>query len=178
MKRTILAVTVVVLSIAVFSIYFAPDKKLNKEWSSQKIKLDTSIKVINLTANKSSDTTVNIICQLLKVKNVTIIVVPIINEEEKFMLGYVQKRGDIYLMRIQDNITDDLLLETFAHELTHCKQFESGDLERLSYGIRYKNFTYSWSSDYWDREFEILAYKAEFRLKNEYYNKMKSPASN
>lgn len=51
------------------------------------------------------------------------------------------------------------------------KYFE--DLERLSYGIRYKEFTYSWSSNYWDRPFEQIAFANEFRLKNEYYTKMK-----
>lgn len=177
MKRTILSVTVVVVSIAVFSFYFARPEDLGfagKTIKQQKITLDKSIKVLNFTNNTKSDTTINIICQILKVKNVTIIVVPIVNEEEKQMLGYIQKRGDIYLMRIQDNLTDDLLLETFAHELVHLYQFESGDLERLSYGIRYKEFTYSWESKYWDRKFEKEAFENEFRLKNEYYTKMKS----
>lgn len=167
MKNTILGTIAVVLIITAIS-FFAP-----KTIKQQKITLDKSIKVLNFTNNTKSDTTINIICQILKVKNVTIIVVPIVNEDEKQMLGYIQKKGDIYLMRIQDNLTDDLLLETFAHELVHLYQFESGELERLSYGLRYKEFTYSWSSDYWSRAYEKEAFASEFRLKNEYYTIIK-----
>jgi len=168
MKNTILGTVAVVLITSAIS-FFAPDKKLK-----QKITLDKSIKVLNFTNNTKSDTTINIICQILKVKNVTIIVVPIVNEDEKQMLGYIQRRGDIYLMRIQDNLTDDLLLEVYVHELWHLMDYESGKLKKVSYGYQYGKFTYSYETPYFSRPFELIAFENEFRLKNEYYTKMKS----
>lgn len=161
-KRTILAITVVVLSIAVFSV-FAAKKFENKEY-----KQDETVRILNFTAYKNLDTIINASCQILKIKNVNIVIIPITDQEEKeIYFAYVQKRGGYYLIKVHPDLNEDLLIETIVHECVHIFQTESGALERLYYGIRYYDKVYLWNTPYYDRIFEEEAYQAEFYLKME-----------
>jgi len=171
MKRTIFLTTVVVSSITVFSC-FAPNPA--KEIKN-KVYLDPSIKVLNFTANKNLEQVVNTTAQVLKLKNITVVCVPIVDEEERFLLGYIVPEDGFYLIKIQPGLYDDLLLEVCVHEFWHLKDYESGDLERLEYGFKYKEFTYSFNTFYWDRPFELSAYQNELRLKIEVSHKMNNP---
>lgn len=161
-KNTILAVTVVVISIAVFSVCFAPEKRIK-----QKITLDKSIKVFNYTADKGIDTIINIAAQILRVKNVTIVCAPIISEDEFRYLGYIQKQDGYYLIRIQHGLSEDLIVEVICHEMTHCEQHESGRMKKLYYGYQYEEFTYTFYTPYFERKFELDSFKLELILKHQ-----------
>lgn len=160
-KNTLLATTAVILLISAFSVYFARKINVNKE-----VKLDHSVRTLNFTNYKNIDTITNVCAQLLKITNVPIVLVPITDIEEQLIYyGYVQKRGRYYLIKIHPNVTEDLIREILAHELFHAKQYESGKLERLYYGVRYLDKVYTWRTPYYDKPYERLAFEAEFDLK-------------
>lgn len=159
--------TLILVLLAGIFCFISPDKKLKKE-----IILDSSIKVINLTADKGLDTVVNITSQILKIKNVLIILTPLFPEEiDTEYLGYIDKRDDYYLIRIRPNLNEDLLLEVLCHELQHCQQYESGRLRKLSYGFQFEELTYTFNCFYFLRKFEIEAYENEAKLKLLYKSK-------
>ncbi len=160
-RNTILATTTVILIIAVFSI-FAGKKIKNKDHPI----LNPTIKVINLTADRNIDTIVNLAAQLLRLNNITVVCVPIENEDEAATYyAYVQDMEGYYLMRIHSNLSEDLLIESIAHESVHIFQAESGRLKTLSYGYWFEGLTYTFNYPYYDRKFEQEAFQLETPLK-------------
>lgn len=156
-KNTILVTTVVVLSIAVFSVLFAPKKEFKK---------DNTVRILNFTGYKNLDTIVNASCQVLRLKNIQIVLIHIVDEEEMYTYyAYVQKRGSYYLIKVHPNITEDLLIESCVHEGYHIRDNELGILQRLNYGMRYYDKVYPWSSSYFDRIYEQKAFEHELDLK-------------
>lgn len=162
MKRTIFLTTVVVSSIAVFSVYFAPKKDLKRT-----INLDHSITVINLTEEKDLDTITSVTATALKIHNITLVLVSLTQKEidETDYLGYIQKCGGYYLIRLRPGLSKDLIIETISHEMIHCYHNEKGRLKTLYYGIEYDGLVYTPNFYYWDRKYEIIAFKLEWPLK-------------
>lgn len=165
MKRTVLATTVVVLSIAVFS-YFAAKKFKNKNYKPDPTIRSTSIKILNFTGYENLNAITSASCQVLHLKNIQIVLIPIVDEEEQMTYyGYVQKMDGYYLIKIHPNVTEDLLIEICVHEGFHIYQYELGILEKLDYGVRYYDKVYPWSSYYFEREYELRAFENELDLK-------------
>lgn len=153
--------TLILVLLAGIFCFILPDKKVK-----QKINLNSSIKVINLTADKQLDTVINITSQILKIKNVLIIVAPLLPEEiETEYLGYIDRREGYYLIRIRPNLNEGLLEEIVFHEMWHCYQHESGRLKKLYYGFQFEGLTYTFNCFYFLRKFEIEAYENESKLK-------------
>jgi hypothetical protein len=160
MKNTILKTLTAVLVLAVFSVYFAPEKKIEK-----KISLDPTIKIINFTPYKNLDSIVNITAQILQIKKALIVCVAMSEEEAINYFAYVEDKDGYYLININPKLTDDLLIESIVHEMVHVQQSYSGRLKTLSYGFWFEGLTYTFKYPYFSRPFEEEAYRLEFSLK-------------
>lgn len=170
MKRTILATTVVVLSIAVFSC-FAGKRIKNK------LTLYPTIKVLNFTAEKYLDTIISIGVSELEIKNITVVIVSLNEEElqEETLMGYIEDQETYYLIKLRPGLSKEYYLEICAHELWHLFDMYNGDLKQLYYGLWYKGKVYTPYDFYWEREFEIFAFKNELFLKLAILNKISNP---
>lgn len=164
MKRVILGTTVVILLTAVFSVSFAPTDSPEKRIKN-KVKLDQTVKILNYTNYTDLDTIINITAQILKIKNVKIVCVPLNEEEQEIYFAYIQEKDGYYLIRVNSKLSEDLLIESICHEEFHIFQQESGQLKRLYYGFWYNGVVYPFYWPYFDREFELRAYEMEFYLK-------------
>lgn len=161
MINTILGTTVVVLIIATFSIFFAPQKRIKN-----RIEFDQTVKTINLTKDTSLDTIINLTAQILRVKNVTVVCVPIDDlEEAETYFAYIQGLEGYYLIKVHPNLSEDLLVESIVHECVHLSQSESGRLKRLEYGFWFEGKVYGFNTPYYLRPYEQEAYNLEFYLK-------------
>lgn len=175
MRETVLAVLAVVLFTSAFSI-FAAKKFKNKDYNPDPTIRSTSIKILNFTGYENLNAITSASCQVLHLKNIQIVLIPIVDEEEQMTYyGYVQKMDGYYLIKIHPNVTEDLLIEIIAHECYHVKDYESGILEKLDYGVRYYDKVYPWSSYYFDREYELRAFEHELDLKLQVLHKMNNP---
>jgi len=159
-KNTILGTITVILGVAVFSLYFAPKKNLKRT-----VYLDKTVKILNYTNYSGLDTIINITAQILKIKNVKIVSVPLYVEDEEIYFAYIQEKEGYYLIRVNSKLSEDLLIESICHELTHLAQEQSGQLKRLYYGFWYNGVVYPFYWPYFDREFELRAFEMEFYLK-------------
>lgn len=161
-KNTTLGALTVILGVAVFSIYFSPKKEIKRT-----LKLDPTLKIINLTEERDLDTITSVTLTALKLKNVNVVLVSLSPEEiyETNYLGYVQRWEDFYLIRIRPGLTKDLIIEIISHEMIHLYHNEKGRLKTLYYGIEFDGLVYTPRYPYYLKPFEIIAYKLEWPLK-------------
>lgn len=171
MKNTILGTTVVILLTAVFSVSFAPTDSPEKRIKNR-VKLDQTVKILNYTNYTDLDTIINITAQILKIRNVKIVCVPLSEEEQEIYFAYIQEKDGYYLIRVNSKLSEDLLIETIAHESIHLVDYELDILEALNYGFRYYDKIYTFNTRYFDRPFEIKAIENEFRIKYEIKSKL------
>jgi|SRR6478736_643510 len=178
MKRVILGALAVVLFTSAFSILARTEYLgfATKEFKN-KVVLDKSIKVLNFTAEKHLDTIVSIGVSELEIKNITVVITSLNEEEleEEALMGYIENQETYYLIKLRPGLSRDYYLDICAHELIHLYQMENGYLKRLYYGFWYLGKVYTPYDFYWEREFEIEAFENELFLKLAILDKISNP---
>lgn len=161
MKRVILGALAVVLFTSAFSI-FCPKFSAKKEY-----KQDPTVRILNLTQEKSLDTVLQKGIEILGIKNILVVVVNLSLEEteEESLMGFIQDQETYYLVKIRPGLSEDYYLEILAHELIHLAQLHEKELKLLYYGFWYKGKVYTWNYFYWERSWEQEAFEYEEILK-------------
>lgn len=164
MKRTIFLTAVVFSAIAVFSFYFAPTLNIADK---KELKLDKTVKIINLSGEIGLDTITSIGLTNLGLKDIKIVIVNLTQEElenNETLMGYIDQVDNYYLIKIRNGLYRDYYITILAHELRHLYDMEKGDLKLLYYGFLYKDLVYTFNTPYYDRKFEEDAFNGEFEL--------------
>nr|DAI89632.1 MAG TPA: hypothetical protein [Caudoviricetes sp.] len=174
MKRTILGTIAVVLFTSAISC-FAPKVK-----DKRVVKLDPSIKTVNLSGEIGLDTITSIGVSQLGLKDLKIVIVSLTEKEVKeneTLLGYIEDYQTYYLIKLKSGLYKDYYLTILSHELQHLKDLNSGRLKQLYYGFWFDGVVYTWNYSYWDRKFEQRAFEGKFELEMKIRYKMMNPLS-
>lgn len=160
MKTTVLAISAIFLGI--LAVSFSIDLPAKKE-----VNLDPSVRIINFTAEKELTTMVNKGIQILKIKDITVVITELSPEEmsEETLMGYIDDQQTYFLVKLRPGLSQEYYLEIIAHEITHLKDLHSGRLKQLYYGFLYDDVVYTWNSAYYDRLFELEAFEQESTIK-------------
>ena len=175
MKRTILGTIAVVLFTSAISFFGAKLK------DKRTVKLDPTIKILNLTDEIGLDTITSIGVTELGLKDLKIVIVNLSADEvyeDETLLGYIEDRETYYLIKLKSNLYKDYYLTILSHELQHLKDLNSGRLKQLYYGFWFDGVVYTWNYSYWDRKFEQRAFEVEFELEMKIRYKMMNPYGN
>ena len=163
------------LLILAFTLCFSCCSRYGKYLFGQKhIKMDKTVKIINLFGNPRADTITNLVAQALKIRKVTIILASLSQKEidDGRYLGYADKEDDYYFIKLRPGMADSLLVETLIHEGTHLQQLESGRMKKLSFCFSYDDCLYSFYTPYMQRVWEIQAFINEVTYKKEVYDRL------
>lgn len=160
MKQTILGVLAVVLSTSAFSIFAAKKFK-------NKIEIGKTVRILNLTEEKSLNSVLQKGIQILGIKNVLVVVVNLTPEEmeEETLMGFIHDQETYYLVKLRPGLSENYYLDILSHELIHLYDMHSGRLKLLYYGFLYDNVVYTFNTFYWERPFEKRAFDYEEILK-------------
>jgi len=171
-KNTILGTITVVLFTSAISC-FAPKVK-----DKRQPKLDPSIKTVNLSGEIGLDTITSIGVSQLGLKDLKIVIVNLTEkevEEDETLLGYIEDYQTYYLIKLKPGLYKDYYLTILAHELKHLSQIYSGRLKMLPFCIQFEGLWYTFNYPYWEREWEIEAFRSEFELEMKIRHKMMNP---
>lgn len=172
MKKVILATTVVVLSIAVFSVFATRSLSLSGAKKFEN-KQDETVRILNFTEEKQLNEIISKGLKILKIKDISVVIINLSKEEmedEETLMGYIHDQETYYLVKLRPGLSQDYYLEIICHELQHLQDMYSGRLKLLYYGFLYDDVVYTWNTWYLDRPFEQRAFENEAYLKLQIIN--------
>lgn len=171
MKNILLQSLAVVLLIAAISC-----SKSKKEVYFNRINLDKTLFVTNLTDNKYLDTVVKVGLEKLNQKNVFVFIVHLSNKTigEYELEAYIVPREYDYVIYIKDMTKEDAI-GVIAHELIHLAQLRSEMLYMTNDRVIYNGISYPFDLDYPLRPWEIDAFNYSPLLEKEILEQLYSP---
>lgn len=96
---------------------------------------------------------------------------------DAYVPGLCCDLGDRYLVKISGNQSEEEIVETLFHELTHVRQYALGYLEDVDEQVVYwlghyyrGDFENTDSLEYWDAPWEVEARQVGWKLVNDYYH--------
>jgi hypothetical protein len=157
--------------IMVILIFFAPK---NEEKYFRKVELNTSIRTINLSGVPYLDTVVNVGASIIKVKDVNIIILPLLPEDclDTSLLGYIEYRDNYYIIRLNAELDKKAQILTISHELIHLLQDYSGRFILNGNYVIFDGEQYSPYVEYLDRPWEKESFYYEHVLETKINKKL------